>query len=280
MRKTLILVLLSCAFMFMGCFPEPDPDDNNNTGGGGGGPSMTTCYNSVNFEILNGLDEPATDADFVKIWMDADAYGANNFFVWKVDKVDGDYYYSGTDKAVEDKIPEKGYVIPRAIWSAGRSMGLDGYDPYKFSDEDPFFLGYVPKTPAMPWWDSKNGVTNDGQTCPGDTTLVNGRPKCLDKNLLDSQSPANLERGKEYLVRFMFGGNPNDTGNWIMFCYQGIFTYDWAEPSMKSGQQQTEVASAQAEFGTHDVLSREMREYLEDLAAFVKQANLKVSKIK
>jgi hypothetical protein len=130
-----------------------------------------------------------------------------------------EYYFQSTGAPVTDQVPSENWTIPTTLWSAIR-MNWDGLDPYHFSVEDPFYLGYLPYVNSTISWKSKTGARNDG-ACPASDQLVNGRQRCQGANQLDPNSPT-LVAGKSYLMRMLMIIPLGAGQNRVQSCYQRI----------------------------------------------------------
>jgi len=230
LNKDLLKVLGSgCAALVLalltgGCGLGSGNGGGNNGGGsnnGGGGGVYAVACEALDIDASAGLDK-------AKFWASADTYGLDAFYVWEVDATtDGHYKYHGTSLVVPDSLPSEGWTPKDTspLWSAIR-WGADGYDPYKFNPDDPFYLWYLPYTPGSSW-QSRTGAHNDG-TCPDDNYQVNGRPRCQEVNELDPQAPW-LTHGKTYLFQMnMLPPPPFCLGDMLICvqsCYRVIKTY-------------------------------------------------------
>lgn len=211
------LMISGLVLSFGGCFPGSGWPNGGNGADGGPAPgqSKTTCE-----ELKSAVDSVLQLNYF---WPPNDTYGVNTFYLWELDKIatdGGDQYYFHNGEPVTDWVPEHSWGIPPPLWSAIR-LNLDGLDPHKFSETDPFYLGYLPYVPSSSGvsWQSKTNAKNDG-TCPKNNYEIGGRPRCVGKNQLDPASPT-LTRGKVYLTRMLMLV-PLPDGNYTQSCWQKL----------------------------------------------------------
>ncbi len=219
-KNTGLLVLsLALAVGLVGCGP-PKPDQPD--GGGGTTPYWTDC-GDLNLEQASNP---------IEVWPEGDTYGVNTFYLWQLDRrssaCDADYCYHDDGEPVDNRLPYKDWQIPNTLWSAIR-MNWDGYDPYHFTADDPFYLGYLPDVPSIVSWESKTGARNDG-TCPESDHLYYGRHTCIGADQLDELAPS-LVHGRAYLFQLSMVvplGVDAASGykfNRVQSCYRQIIEY-------------------------------------------------------
>lgn len=214
------LISTSCALLIglAGCGLPGDDGGGGGGGGGGGTPSTVACGELAMAAASGGLPDA--------FWPVGDTYGVNSFYLWELDNASTaerqEYYYHSTGAPVTDRLPYENWPIPATDWSAIR-FNLDGLDPHKFTQAEPFYYGYLPYTPGASW-QSKFEARNDG-TCPENDYPIGGRPRCIGDDQLDPRSPV-LAHGKSYLFRMLMIIPLGYHGeNRVQSCYQKIVDY-------------------------------------------------------
>ena len=213
-KKGMIATITAGAIALSACGQEEEKPAT----GTGHSSNLTQCY---------GADITFDTAGLVYASQAPDSYGVNHFYLHELaDSCETEEYCFLDGRTVKDYVLRRNELIPNFVWNAWRPVMLDGKDPRQFTQEDPLIVGYLPYIPRnIAGWKNDH-ATYDWRCEQGDDGQTNGLENCLGLNQLDKTFTLNtLRSGKQYLARFLFGANPNDTGNWIEFCNQAVFTY-------------------------------------------------------
>lgn len=221
MRFSTVFPLMLAIFCLTGC--NCGPRDGGDLDDAGSPPGQTPAKDTVSCGDLIGTYDAANGTwGFYPV---GDTYGTNSFAVWEVEEIPGQpgsYRFVSNGEPVTATVPAKDWKVPDLVWGAIR-LALDGNDPHKFTDQDQFYLWYLPYVPGQSW-QSLFGAKNDG-TCPGSINRVNGRLTCIKTNQLD-ELVGTLKSGKPYLFRLsMFIPLGSADHNRIQSCFQTIKTY-------------------------------------------------------
>ena len=219
LNAKLVLFMVSLS-LICGCGqPKTNPD------GGRSGVSQTVCG-----ELLSNVlfKNAAPLQPELAVWPVDDTYGVNSVYLWKVD----------AGEPIDTSLPAEDWQIPATDWAAAR-WNLDGLDPYKFNQTDPFIVGYLPHVPSSVSWKSKSGSTNNGacyntrnknagdDNLNDDDSLIGGRFHCIGANQLDPNSLV-LQSGQTYLLQLSMiaylGENNGHNLNRTQSCYRAIIT--------------------------------------------------------
>lgn len=225
-----VIAIAAAGLIASGCgIFDKKEDDSGQTGGSS---DKTQCYEASTEIDASGL---------VHTWQAEGSHGANHFYLHELAATCNDAEYCFKNgMPVKDYVLRRDEYIPASAWNAWRPVQLDGKDPREFLQEDPLIVGYLPwiQKSVAGWkndnttydWSCAESQCDDPQgyhyninNACGET---NGLENCLGLNQLDrSFTPSRLAHGKQYLARFLFGANPNDTGNWIEACNQAVLDY-------------------------------------------------------
>lgn len=227
LNAKLILFIVSLSLV-CGCpWPPNNKPKENPDGSGSYGVSQTVCGELASSTLFGNAAQLQPQ---LAVWPVDDTYGVNSFYLWEINV--------GTGEPIGTSLPAKDWQIPTTDWAAAR-WNLDGFDPYKFSQIDPFIVSYLPYVPSNVQWKSKFGSTNDsdchntrnensGDDNQNDNdSLIGGRFHCIGANQLDPNSPI-LQSGRTYLLQLsmiVYLGEDNGYNrNRVQSCYRAIVT--------------------------------------------------------